>query len=351
MIRSSSLPGVVGLCANDLSAIAAIVNEAQERLINDPLAPDEGWWGGWATMAFNVTVQSSGTVRHGYITAPSEVARIILMDVCKRPVRMRNGFYEYLEFGVGLQPRDTSCALGSVGQACAITQGMESYERDSVVTLNAQQTHAPCIIRFYPTSDSDLGRRILVQGTDQNGNTVYSTDVQTKQAIQGEYITLNSPFTDTENKFSVTGFIKGMTVGPVNVFEVDDGGTEYTLTVMNPGEVTPFYRRYMVNNLPPRCCNTVNGTVQVMAKVKLDFVPVISDADYLTIQSIPALIEEVQSIRYSRMDSPKSAEFEQKHHLKALQLLFGQIDHFLGRTNTAIRVPIGGSDRIRLQPK
>ena len=68
-IRSSSLPGVVGLCSGDLSNIAAIVNEAQERLINDPMAPDEGWWGSWAAMRFSVSV----TNRRAYVITPNNI--------------------------------------------------------------------------------------------------------------------------------------------------------------------------------------------------------------------------------------------------------------------------------------
>ena len=160
------------------------------------------------------------------------------------------------------------------------------------------------------------------------------------------------PFSDSVNQFaSISGIIKDVTVGPVIINQVDpDTGEETYLTTMDPHEVTAQYRKYLLNNLPVQCCTTSSGIVQVTSMVKLDFIPVKSDSDFLTIQSLPALIEEVQAIKYSRMDSEIAAKLEEKHHAKALSLLFGQLDHYLGKTQTAISVPIFGSNRLRAQP-
>ena len=347
-VRASSLPSAVGLCAADGSSVAAIVNEAQERLLNDPLAPDEGWWGGWARMVFNVTV---GQGRYAYITTPNDIARVIVLDVCQTPIRLRNGFYEFLEFGTGLQPRPTSCLSGAQGQSCNNGSTTQAYERDLSPTLT-DQIVSPATIRIYPTDAGDVGRRILVQGTDQNGKVIYGVDTTTQQAILGEYVTLKLPFVDTLNQFTkITGFLKALTVGQIQVFEVDPTtGAQNQISAMDPHEVTAAYRRYLINGLPLHCCNTASGIVQVTTQVKFDYSPVMSDSDYTIIQSLPALIEECQAIRYSRMDSPKAPEFEAKHHAKALSLLFGQLDLYQGKTNTAIGMKIFGSNRLRLQP-
>jgi len=328
--------------------VAAITNEAQERLINDPMAPDEGWWGGWARMNFNV----QATNRYAYITTPREVARLIGMTVCEAPIRLRNGFYEFLEFGTGLQPKTQPWCNGTISAGCVCGTVTEAYDRENVVTL-ASQIVIPATIRFYPSDASDLGKRILLQGLDQNGKNVLSIDPATKQAISGEYITLAMPFVDSAYQYnSVSGFIKDMTAGPLTIMQVNPTtGDETALSSMEPGEVTASYRRYLINGLPNRCCNAAGGTVQVTTMAKLDYIPAQSPADYLMIQSIPALIEEVQSIRYSRMDAAEAPKLEEKHHAKALQLLFGQLDHYLGKTQTAIHVPIFGSDRPRLQPR
>ena len=341
MFRASGAAIPVGLCTGDLSSIAAIVNLAQERLITDPLAPDEGWWSGWVKMLFNVQVNNLSA----YIVTPNNIARIILMDVCQKPIRIRNGFYEYLEFGIGLQPR------GCKPQPCG-PNTMQAFERDTVVTLN-DFAGSPQLLRAYPSDNADVGRRIVFQGEDQNGVPVTSVDTVTQAAILGETLYMTIPFVASTNTFStITGIMKDPTIGPVAIFMVDPiTGASTLLSSMDPNETTAAYRRYLVNGLPCNCCATSPaGTVQVSAQCKLDYVPVISDSDYLTIQSIPALGEEIQAIRYSRMDSPQAPALETKHHAKAISLLNGQLDHFLGKINTAVTVPLFGSDRLRLNP-
>lgn len=331
----------VGICAQDIGGNAAIINEAQERLIMDPMAPEEGWWGGWVKMVFNLQVSNLTS----YLVTPHDIARVILMDVCQDPIKIRNGFYEYLEFGIGLQPR------GCLTQVCAPTT-MQAFERDNVVTLYDFPA-SPKQLRIYPTDPADVGRRIILQGPDQNGMPILGTDLATQASSAGETVYMELPFSTSLNQFSsLTGIQKEGTQGPVQIFTVDSiTGESALLSSMEPNETTALYRRYFVNGLPCGCCSSTGGLVQASAQCKLDFVPVAALTDYLIIQSIPALKEEIQAIRYSRMDTPEAAKNEAKHHLKALSLLNGQLDHFLGKINTAITVPIFGSDRLRPQPR
>lgn len=336
---NSTLPQAVGKCANNRTEVAAYVNEAIERLMMDPLTPDEGFWGGSASMLFNLTISNYAA----YVRTPREVARIIVTDICQRPRPLRNGFYEYLSFGVGYQPKP----CGS--NCCATTQG---FDRDNVTTLVPFPTTVPQYIRVYPTDAADVGSRVIIQGLDQNGNPVLSTDPVTGLGATGEVIYLAQPFSTSLFAYqNNTGILKQPTNGPVQFSTVDPTTlAEVTLSSMEPNEVTASYRQYLLNGLPTHCCNSATGTVQVQAQCRLDFIPVINDTDYLLIQSIPALIEEVQAIRYSRMDNQAAAALEQKHHTKALSILTGQLDMYLGKVRTAIGVPIWGSDRLTRMP-
>lgn len=194
---------------------------------------------------------------------------------------------------------------------------------------------------------------MLVQGKDQNGQIVLSVDPVTGQAQEGEFVNLTFPFVQTVNQFStVTGLSKVATLGPVQIFQVDAStGTQAVLSHMEPSETNASYRRYLLTGLPRNCCNTPAGTVTVTAQAKLDFLPVVTDTDYLTIPNIPALIEEGNSLRYSRIDSQNASALEQRHHAKAIALLNGQLDHVEGKINVAITVPLAGSDRFRLNPR
>ena len=302
----------------------------------DPLCPDEGWWGGWVTMAFTAAILN----RAAYITTPREVARLTDVAVCGRPIPMHNGFYEYLEFGSGLQPKP--CRNNTCGSTFA------AYDRDNVATLSPLL--GTRTIRVYLTDGRDVGRRVLLQGKDQNGLVILTTDPGTGRAASGEYLKLASPFTDSVNLFSdISGLQKDETFGPAQLFQVDPAtAVEEPLSVIEPREGTASYRRYLVSGIPGiNLCCLSPGTLKLTAQARLDFVPVLNETDFLTIPNVPALLEESMSIRYNRMDSTTAAQQAALHHQRALALLFGQLDKFLGKVSTAVKVPLFGSNRLR----
>src|ERR1017187_3483839 len=98
----------MGICQAD-TMVATYCNDAQERLLMDPMAPSEGWWGG------TVTLNLTASIFHGsaYVVTPREIGRLTDVAVCGRPIRIRNGFYEYLTFGRGLEPK--ACRSGLCG--------------------------------------------------------------------------------------------------------------------------------------------------------------------------------------------------------------------------------------------
>lgn len=351
-LRSSSFPRALGYCATDFGDVRDGANECMERLMIDPLAPDEGWVGGWGRFAFTVRpLNAPGGF--SYLTTPRDVVRLIGIDICSRPIKLRNGFFEFLEFGRGLQPRSSSCGNGLfAGQNCTCQTASESFDRDNVPTL-ADLAGTPQFIRIIPSNSGDIRKRVLVQGQDKNAKTVYGVDPLTGQAIEGEYVAIAQPFAQTLNEYSsITGLSKEATLAPVIFQQVDAAtGSAADLSSMEPSETTASYRRYLLTGLPRNCCNTPSGTVTVTAQAKFDFLPVMTDSDYLSIPNIPALIEEGYCLRYSRMDSQVAASLEQRHHAKAITLLNGQLDHVEGKINVAITVPLFGSDRARLNPR
>jgi len=119
---------------------------------------------------------------------------------------------------------------------------------------------------------------------------------------------------------------------------------------MEPNEQAANYRRYLISGVPNlNLCCVAPGVAQISAQARLDFIPVANETDYLLIQNVPALLEEAQSLRYSRMDSGNAANQSQAHHARALALLNGQLDLYLGKVSTAVSVPIFGSNRMRRQ--
>lgn len=300
----------------------------------DPMAPEEGWWG--STVTLNLSASVSGAA--AYVVTPQEIARLTDLAVCQNPIHIRNGFYEYLKWGRGLQPK--TC------QATGCGSTFQAYQRDNTVTFSPLL--GVSTIRVYPTDSRDNGLRVLLQGKDNNGQVILTTDPNTGLSAPGEYLPLAFPFANSVNLYSsITGIQKDQTYGPVQFFQVDGAGNETPLSTMNPNEASANYRRYLINGIPNvNLCYSGSGQPVVVTGVgRLEFIPVFNETDYLTLQCVPALIEEAQSIRYSRMDSGENQSA--LHHQRALALLNGQLDLYEGKTSTAVKSPIFGGNRLR----
>jgi len=335
--RNSRLPEVIGQCIENTPAIAQMVNSAQRRLLMCKEACDEGWWGTWAEVAFNVSCSQP------YITLPREIARLEVMDMCDNPVAIQNQFFEYLQFGNGRLPKLRSQCRRA---GCEITQ---TYSRNNAVTFT-DMTYAPQYIVAYITDDRDIGKRALIQGLDESENIVYSTDVQFQ--VTGVYVVLNSPSVQSPNTFAqLNGIQKDVTYGPVRFYQHDPTtGEEVLLLTMEPTEQTASYRRYYLQGVPRNCCgNNVEGNVQVTAIAKLDLIPVKADTDYCLIQNLEAIIEECASIRYSEMDAPSAKAMSQERHKLAIAFLNGELNHFLGKDSEAVNFAPFGSAHLPRQ--
>jgi hypothetical protein len=169
--------------------------------------------------------------------------------------------------------------------------------------------------------------------------------------ITGTYVVLDAPFADSEMILnSIDGIQKDITNGTVNFFEVDTvTGVERLILSMEPSETVAAYRKYLINGIPNKCACACTNPSQVTAMAKLDFIPVQVDTDYLIIQSLEAITEEAQSMRYSTMDSPNAAQLAVKHHTDAIQLLNGQLIHMLGKQRPAISFYPFGSAKLERQ--
>jgi len=332
--RNSRLPSVVGLCQDNVPGIAGFVNSAQRRLLMCKESCDEGWWGTWAEVAFNVSCSQP------YITLPREIARIESMNMCDEPVAVQNQFYEYLQFGNGRLPK----ARANCG--CQIQQ---AYTRNNAITF-VEMTNAPQYIVAYLTDDRDIGRKVLLQGLDESENVIYSTNVQYQ--VTGVFLTLNTPSVQSVQTFSqLNGIQKDQTYGVVRIYQHDPTtGDEVLLLTMEPSETTASYRRYYLQSVPRNCCGTnVEGNVQVTAIAKLDLIPATSDTDYCLIQNLEAIIEECASIRYAEMDSPVAKQMSQERHRLAISFLNGELNHFLGKDQVAVNFAPFGSAHLTRQ--
>ena len=338
-LRQSRLPRVLGLCQGDIPEICQYANAAQSRLIHAAEAGNEGWYGCYSEIAFSLTRTTP------YVTLPREIARLENATVCDKPIAVNNEFIQYLQFGNGRLRKERRCG-GS-----PIIQGVS---RNNAVTFR-DMTNAPQYIRVYLSDDRDVAKRVLIQGTDANGNTIYSTDNLVE--VTGVFLALDSPFVTSPMTFGATptGIQKDQTYGKVEFYQVDPtSGEEILLLTMEPGETTASYRRYFFNALPCSCCPTQDeeGTVQVTAIAKMELLPLVVDTDYTVltgIGAIEAIIHEAQAVKYAESDSPSAKGMAADSHRQAIRLLAGQLSHYNSIENVAVNfAPFGSANLERI---
>lgn len=338
-IRLSDFPQLLGLPQGDTYRVSQAANKANRRLLYCKEAGNEGWHGTWAEIAFSLSRTTP------YVTLPREIARIEQATVCNRPIQVQNQFFEYLRFGNGRLPKLRNSCFEPLNAA---------YSRNNAITF-VDLSNTPQFLKVYITNPADASGplSVLFQGVDENGNVIYSQDGPDN--IQGEYVTLASPFAASTNIFSkITGIQKDITAGPIQIFQVDPTtAAEVLLLTMEPGEQTSGYRRYYFDNLPCSCCPPTPGptpqAVTVTAMAKLDFIPMVTDTDYSLIQNLEAIILEGQSARLDKMDSPASKQQAAVYHRDAVRLLNGELVHYLGIDKPAVLVQPFGSARLARQ--
>lgn len=339
----SDIPTIIGVCSADTPSVANAVNRAQERLLYAKEAGNEGWYGSFAEIAFNI-LQSDP-----YIALGRYGARIMAVTACKDSLQINNQFYEYLQFGNGKQPR-YDCSGARVSGACGTSQ---VFARGVFPTYRNMTAGHLIRIRAVDTLDTQSDKRVLIQGTDSSDNTIMSFDGSLR--VQGVYLHITSPFVDTPMVLNkLTGIQKDPTNGAIEFSDVDPlTGVETLLLTMEPSEQVAGYPRYYFHGLPLSCCPVVRvnnvPTVQVTALVKLNLVPVSVPTDYLLIQCMEAIIAECQSMRYSGMDLPASKQMALSAHRDAIRLLNGELAHFYGTDNPAVGFSPFGSARLEKQ--
>ncbi len=309
-----------------------MANTCQRRLLYAREANEESWFGTWAEMAFIVSRTQP------YLTLPREVARLEVVDICSRPVRVNSQWKEYMLFGSGRMPK--------MHPWCNWRRP-EVYSRNVVPTF-VDLSAPPQILTVYLTDPNDAGKRVLLQGTDNNGNVIYSQDGLNQ--VTGIYVTLRQPFISAPVQFNtITGIQKDKTLGNVQIFQTNPTtGAQVLLLTMEPSEMTGSYRRYFFDPLPRTCCatSTTPDPITVTAIVKLEPIPVQVDQDYLLLQNIEAFIEEAQAVRYSEVDNKNSKAMAQEKHVQAIRLLNGELAHYLGIDEPAVEFAPFGNARL-----
>jgi len=317
MAKESRIPVVVGACA-DSDKFLAYLNEAQERLLSRGL-----WKGAYARVRM--------CVDNSCITWPRQVENVEAIRLRDFYGVVRNEWFQFLTF----EPRSylSNCCTPNWWNCGAESNLFNQGTFPTFADIQGVNKK----IKVYLQYPEDDGKRIFLQGLDENGNAVRT--VEGGERVDGEYVTLASPSVTTTNFFSVLAAVqKDITAGDVRLYTVDPDGNEKAIGVYEPDETIPSYRRTYLRPFPAatRCCDY--RTIEAM--VKLAFIPARRDTDFLLIGNLAALKYECQAIKKEEDDLTVEAEM---YHQKAIRELNHELRTYNGRDNVSVYVSTNGT--------
>lgn len=310
--KQSAIPSSLGYCPDD-AAFVRILNKARLRMFGHGR-----FWGTIVRMRF--------CVDNACITWPAIVATPERIVACGNRVDLHPVWYDYLEpirrlpvcKSCNGAPRNGMCSCGCL------------QATDHLSSPFSHEFHGPKYVRLYPGSISDVGRRVLIQGYDENR--IWVRSQSGGSMVDGVYLTLALPFVTSPTQFSsLTGVQKDQTRDRVLAYQVNPvTAEEKPLASWGASERNPSYRRTFLPFLSLRECSVCQ--TQVDAIVKLACLPVEVDTDWLIIDNLVALEHACRGELW--FEQGRSAEAREQ-----VGLAIAELNHEL-RTNTGDRTEI-----------
>lgn len=331
--KASSIPQSVNLAACD-PRFTDLVNEAQSRL-----ALAGRWWGTYRRIRICVTA--------GCVTWPEDVLNVEGLLACGEGVAIRNEWYEFLQEMKAPDPHD--CC----GDRELLDRGIVAQFRDFTGASK---------VRLYAADASDAGKRVLVQGLDVNGNVIRTND-PTEGWVDGEYLTLVAPagYVESVNTFAapgLTGVQKPVTNNRITATAYNAAsGVETQVAIWSAGTTVPEYRRTFLVRMPRKCTEASCGAegngctpadlscsnVTVEALVRLKFIPARADSDWLFIQNLGAIKDEMRAIQ---LEDANQLQLAEGFHQRAIRQLRHELEAYSPADRASVGVSLFGSAKL-----
>lgn len=315
--KESSLDVVAGSCP-DSATFLRLLNEATRRLMRR---------GDWYGTVVPIQVCTIG----GCIVWPRYVDHIRKMNVCNRPVEMRNTWYTFLEFDGPSRCNGYNWGAGGNWWGSASWgrwMGQTAYAVGGVETPVFQDVMGDGrFIRFYPVAQADLGKTVTVFGVDNNNNTLRHK-LSDGTWEDGWVVTLANPYGSTadyvrridrlifeDHESTIRAYAYNAAddvLEDIGLYEGHDNNptfTRYNLSTSSVGGAT--------------CGSGSCGTdciKSVVALAKLRFIPARYETDLVLIDNISALKLMFQCIKYEEAGDRPSARAAELDAIRELNL-------------------------------
>jgi hypothetical protein len=287
-VKDSLLKDVAASCSSS-DQFRGLVNRATEILLN------RGDWPGTITP---IRVMA----RRGCVVWPRYVGRVRKINQCVVPMKVGNIWWDFVDkndyagfCGNGYYNFDMG-TLPNRGIGARYTQQTLAAQ-GRVPTFDDIPSDAARYIRCYPTKLEDVGKTVRIFGLDSNGQTL-RTKFSDGTWGDGLLLTLAVPYASTSVYVSrIDAVQKQVTQGDVAMYAYEPvSDTMLQLAQYEPSETNPSYAKDRI----PVATNCNNDPQTVVALVKLAFIPVVVDSDYVLIPSISALESAIQATKYKQ---------------------------------------------------
>lgn len=290
-LQASRIPSALNICPTD-DRFYQWASEAENLMLGQGR-----WWGSVREAQF--------CVDSGCIVLPPQVAVVERMNICGRPIDVTSPWYPFTRI-LATWNHCTSCSSQAGLSSGQCSQGHYMAQlREMTMATYATTLGANKLIRSYPGSDLDIGKKIIYQGKNINGVWVRSIIDGVMQ--DGEQVALTLPFVDTTTVWapgSPVAVIKESTNTRVLVYEYDTvTHLERQLAEYEANETRPSYRVCYVPGLVGAggCCNcsTDGDTTRktVTAMVSLQHVPFTSPNDWCILQNLSAYKAAMMAVK------------------------------------------------------
>lgn len=294
---SGPLRTVAGVCPNS-DEFRDLVNEVQERL-----------WrrGNWWDSAWTVRL----CIHNSCITWPRWAGTVLGMRSCTGSWEMQNRWFNIL--GRGCYTNDWRMPIDGMAMTRPNTYGVDNGTSPlySEITGNTGK-----LIRYYVRNYPDIGKTIRIFGLGY-GNQPLQEQVDGVWR-DGITITAAAPFgTNAQLVTKITSVVRDATSGMSYLYAYDSTtGDLQDIAQYEPTDTNPRFRR---TNVAGYCNNigknvNVNGQsdatqrqVTIEALIKLQFIPAVSDDDFLFIDVMPALKLGIQAVKLEEANQDAQA--------------------------------------------
>lgn len=346
-----SLKQVSGSCSGS-DEFTALVNEVQSSLANR---------GGWFDLEQIITFR----IRGCHLVWPHFVGTVLSVRFCGGLAILNNQWYSFVNNGgtgnwrsaygfngaMGLNGLGNSVGNGNLGYgnlgSTNGTNGVVIEDNGTRPIYNEIPNQTGCLIRYVVVNKNDYGKKITLFGKAYGAQPLQEDD-GTGTTINGLTLTAQKPYAQTSIFITEIGSItREETEGMAYLYAYDPTlDIQYDLGVYQPNETNPRWRCSRIVNMPNNAgTNNVTGAnqrgecgVNISALVKLQFIPVKHERDFVPISNIRAIKLGFQAVQLEQSNNDNLANLK---WIEAVAELNRMQEDVQPARNAPIRINLG----------